>query len=315
MSNWQEALFNPRRVAVVGASATPGKAGALFLRNLTLAQSRFRGEVIGIHPSATELLGLPAFPRLDAAPTQIDLAIVVTPPATVPAVIEDCGRAKIPVVVIISGGFAETGAEGAELQRRTIEAARALDVRVVGPNCFGVISTSCGLNASLSIGLPKKGGVSLITQSGAYGMAAYSRSVDEGMGFSKIVALGNKTDVDEADLLAFLGRDPDTQTIALLLESIGDGRRLFDAIASITPTKPVVALKTGRSASGQRAAAKSYGGAFGRCGRRHRRLAPGGRSYCGRRAVIAGGGGFARSPAAAARQECGDHHQFWRHGR
>ena len=255
MSNWQEALFNPRRVAVVGASATPGKAGALFLRNLTSAQSRFRGEVIGIHPSATELLGLPAFPRLDAAPTQIDLAIVVTPPATVPAVIEDCGRAKIPVAVIISGGFAETGAEGAELQRRTIETARALDVRVVGPNCFGVISTSCGLNASLSIGLPKKGGVSLITQSGAYGMAAYSRSVDEGMGFSKIVALGNKTDVDEADLLAFLGRDPDTQTIALLLESISDGRRLFDAIASITPTKPVVALKTGRSASGQRAAA------------------------------------------------------------
>ena len=255
MSNWQEALFNPQRVAVVGASATPGKAGALFLRNLTSAQSRFRGEVIGIHPSATELLGLPAFPGLDAVPAQIDLAIVVTPPATVPAVIKDCGRAKIPVAVIISGGFAETGAEGAELQRRTIETARALDVRVVGPNCFGVISTSCGLNASLSIGLPKKGGVSLVTQSGAYGMAAYSRSVDEGMGFSKIVALGNKADVDEADLLAFLGRDPDTQTIALLLESISDGRRLFDAIASITPTKPVVALKTGRSASGQRAAA------------------------------------------------------------
>lgn len=255
MSDWRTALFNPRRVAVVGASATPGKAGALFLGNLTSAESGFAGDVIGIHPNATDLLGRPAFPRLDAAPSPVDLAIIVTPAAALPAVIEDCGRARIPVAVVISGGFAETGAEGALLQQRAIEAARAHGVRLVGPNCFGVVNAHYGLNASLSIGLPRKGGVSLVTQSGAYGMAAYSRSIDEGTGFSKIVALGNKADVDEAEIVAYLGDDPETRVIALLLESFRDGRRLFETIAAITPSKPVVVMKTGRHPSAQRAAA------------------------------------------------------------
>jgi acyl-CoA synthetase (NDP forming) len=255
MMDWRDALFRPRRVAIVGASATPGKAGELFLRNLTSPESGFRGEALAIHPTATALLGVPAFPRLDAAPTPIDLAVVVTPPATVPSVIEDCGRAKVPVAVVISGGFAETGAEGAKLQSRAVEAAKANGVRLVGPNCFGVVDVGRGLNASLAIGLPRKGGISLITQSGAYGMAAYSRSIDEGMGFAKIVALGNKADVDEADMLEFFGRDPETKVVAALLESIGDGRRLFETIAAITETKPVVVLKTGRHAGAQRAAA------------------------------------------------------------
>jgi len=255
MSDWQTRLFTPGRVAIVGASATPGKAGALFLRNLTSAESNFRGQTIAIHPTATEVLGVPAFPRVDAVPEPVDLAIVVTPPQTVPAVIEDCGRANVPVAVVITGGFAEAGGEGADLQRRIVEAAIENGVRLVGPNCFGVVSTRCGLNASLSIGLPRQGGVSLVTQSGAYGMAAYSRSIDEGMGFSKIVALGNKADVDEADMLAFLGRDPETKVVAMLLESVNDGRRLFEAIAEVTAKKPVVALKTGRHPAAQRAAA------------------------------------------------------------
>ncbi|CAJ0883259.1 acetate---CoA ligase (ADP-forming) subunit alpha [freshwater sediment metagenome] len=255
MSAWNDALFNPRRVAIVGASETPGKAGALFLRNLTSPEAGFAGDVIAVHPRATTLMGVPAFPSLAAAPLPIDLAVVVTPPATLLAVVDDCGDAKVPVAVVISGGFAEIGADGAELQRRVVERAKARGVRLVGPNCFGVISTQWGLNASLSIGLPKLGGVSLITQSGAYGMAAFARSMDEGMGFSKIVALGNKADVDEADVLACLGVDPQTRVIALLLESIGDGRRLFETISAITPTKPVVALKTGRHPAAQRAAA------------------------------------------------------------
>lgn len=255
MRAWTEALFNPRRVAIVGASETPGKAGALFLRNLISPEAGFSGDVIAVHPSATTLMGVPAFPRLATAPTQIDLAVIVTPPSTLPGVIDDCGDAKIPVAIVISGGFAEIGADGARLQRNTVEKAKARGVRLVGPNCFGVVSTQRGLNASLSIGLPKSGGVALITQSGAYGMAAFARSIDEGMGFSKIVALGNKADVDETDVLAFLGADPETRVIALLLESISDGRRLFETIAAITPTKPVVALKTGRHPAAQRAAA------------------------------------------------------------
>jgi acyl-CoA synthetase (NDP forming) len=255
MRDWQNALFTPRRVAIVGASASAGKAGSLFLRNLTAVEAGFGGEVVAIHPSATEILGCPAYPSLGAAPEPVDLAIVATPPATVPGVVADCGAAGVRVAVVISGGFAETGAAGAELQREMVRTALASGVRVLGPNCFGVINTASGLNGSLSIGLPKRGGVSLITQSGAYGMAAYSRSMDDSLGFAKIVALGNKADVDEVELLEFLGRDPETRVVAILLESISDGRRLFETAAAVTRKKPVVLLKTGRHPDAQRAAA------------------------------------------------------------
>jgi acyl-CoA synthetase (NDP forming) len=140
MRDWQNALFTPRRVAIVGASASAGKAGSLFLRNLTAVEAGFGGEVVAIHPSATEILGCPAYPSLGAAPEPVDLAIVATPPATVPGVVADCGAAGVRVAVVISGGFAETGAAGAELQREMVRTALASGVRVLGPNCFGVIT-------------------------------------------------------------------------------------------------------------------------------------------------------------------------------
>ncbi|TPV98829.1 MAG: Succinyl-CoA ligase [ADP-forming] subunit alpha [Beijerinckiaceae bacterium] len=255
MTNWQDALFTPHRVAVVGASGTASKAGTLFLRNLTAVEAGFASEVVAIHPSAREILGCPAFPRLAAVPEPVDLAIVITPPASVPDVVADCGAAGVPVAVIISGGFAESWPGGVALQREVARTAAAGRVRILGPNCFGVINTACGLNASLSIGLPSRGGISLVTQSGAYGMAAFSRSVEDGTGFAKIVALGNKIDVDEAELLEFLGRDPETRVIAMLLESIRDGRRLFEVAAAVSVQKPVVVLKTGLHPAAQRAAA------------------------------------------------------------
>lgn len=255
MNGWQKTLFSPRRVAVVGASASPGKAGALFVRNLTSTEAGFGGDVIAIHPSAREILGCPAYPSVTAAPGPVDLALIVTPPVAVPEVVADCGAARVPVAVVISGGFAETGACGAELQREVARIAKATGVRIVGPNCFGVINTASGLNCSLSIGLPGRGGVSLVTQSGAYGMAAFSRSIDEGLGFAKIVALGNKIDLGEAELLAFLGQDPETRVIAMLLESLTDGRRFFETAAEVAARKPLVVLKTGRHPGAQRAAA------------------------------------------------------------
>jgi acyl-CoA synthetase (NDP forming) len=255
MTGWQQALFTPRRVAVVGASASPGKAGALFLRNLTAVEAGFCGEVIAIHPTARQILGRPGYPCLAAVPGPVDLALVVTPPAAVPEVVADCGAAQVPVAVIISGGFAETGPCGAELQREVARIAAATGVRILGPNCFGVINTATGLNCSLSIGLPGRGGVSLVTQSGAYGMAAFSRSIDEGLGFAKIIALGNKIDLGEAELLAFLGQDPETRVIAMLLESLTDGRRFFETAAEVATSKPLVVLKTGRHPGAQRAAA------------------------------------------------------------
>jgi acyl-CoA synthetase (NDP forming) len=255
VTNWQDALFTPRRVAVVGASASAGKAGALFLRNLTAVEAGFAGEVVAIHPSAREILGCPAYPSLKTVPARVDLAIIVTPPTAVPDIIADCGAAGVPVAIVISGGFAETGPRGVELQREVARIAAAHGVRILGPNCFGVINTVSGLNGSLSIGLPERGGISLLTQSGAYGMAAYSRSVDDGIGFAKIAALGNKIDLNEVELLEFMGRDPETKVIAILLESISDGRRLFEAVAAVVMTKPVVVLKTGRHPDARRAAA------------------------------------------------------------
>ena len=255
MTDWQDALFTPRRVAVVGASASAGKAGALFLRNLTAVEAGFAGEVVAIHPSAREILGCPAYPSLKTVPARVDLAIIVTPPTAVPDIIADCGAAGVPVAIVISGGFAETGPRGVELQREVARIAAAHGVRILGPNCFGVINTVSGLNGSLSIGLPGRGGISLLTQSGAYGMAAYSRSVDDGIGFAKIAALGNKIDLNEVELLEFMGRDPETKVVAMLLESISDGRRLFEAVAAVAMRKPVVVLKTGRHPDAQRAAA------------------------------------------------------------
>jgi acyl-CoA synthetase (NDP forming) len=255
VTRWQDALFTPRRVAVVGASASNSKAGALFLRNLMAVEAGFAGDVVAIHPSAREILGCPAFPCLAAVPEPVDLAIVVIPPAAVPDVVADCGAAGVPVAIVISGGFAEIGPRGAELQREVARTAASKSVRILGPNCFGVINTACGLNASLSIGLPGRGSISLITQRGASGMAAFSRSVDDGIGFAKIVALGNRIDLDEAELLEFLGQDPETKVIAMLLESIADGCRFFETALAVAGKKPVVVLKTGRHPDAQRAAA------------------------------------------------------------
>lgn len=255
MSDWERALFAPRRVALVGASATPGKLGHLFMQNLTAADSGFRGEVVAVHPKLTEILGRPGYPSLAAIPGGADLAVIVAPPAEAPAILADCAKAAVPLAVIISGGFAETGAGGQALERRTLEAARAGGVRIVGPNCFGVISASAGLNASLGLGMPARGGIALYTQSGAYGMAAFTRSQEDLIGFSRVVACGNKADIDETDMLRAFGRDPETRVIAMLLESIGDGRRFFEAAAEIAPRKPIVVLKTGRGEAGRRAAA------------------------------------------------------------
>jgi len=256
MSAWGMAAFAPRRVALVGASAEPGKAGRLLMDNLLAGMGpEPASRLLPIHPQAREVLGLPAYPDLRSAPGPIDLAVVVTPAATTPAVIADCAAAGVAVAVILSGGFAEIGPEGAALEAAVTRNARDGGVRLIGPNCFGLIDVRSGLNASLAMGLPGRGGVALFTQSGSYGMAAFSRSAQGAIGFSKVLSAGNKADLNEVDAVRCFGADPDTRVIALVLESLADGRGLVDALRAVTPYKPVVILKTGRSAAGQRAAA------------------------------------------------------------
>jgi acyl-CoA synthetase (NDP forming) len=255
MTTWDQALFAPSRVALVGASATPGKLGHLFMQNLIAPQLGFKGEVIAVHPKLTEILDRPTYSSLAAVPGGADLAVIVAPPGEVPGIMEDCAVAHVPVAVIISGGFAETGAAGRRLEESIVATARAGHVRLIGPNCFGVISASAGLNASLGMGMPSRGGIALYTQSGAYGMAAFTRSQEDFIGFSRVVACGNKADLDETDMLRAFGDDPETRVIAMLLESISDGRRFFEAAREIATRKPIVVLKTGRGEAGSRAAA------------------------------------------------------------
>ena len=247
-----DALFTPRRVALVGASEQPGKTGELIWRGL----ADFPGEVVPVSRSAGTVGGRRAYPTLAEVPGEIDLAVIVVPAAAVPQVIRDAAAKGVPAAVVISGGFAEVGPQGARLQDEMMAAARAGGVRIAGPNCFGVQNCDLPLNASIAAGTPAGGGgLSLVTQSGAYGMAMHSLGHDEGLRFAKVYAAGNQADVSTAELLDYLGADPASRTLCFFLESLSQGRAFFDSAARVTPHAPVIVAKTGRSVAGARAAA------------------------------------------------------------
>ncbi|TCN37924.1 acetyltransferase [Kribbella orskensis] len=245
------AVFEPRRVALVGASDQPGKTGEVFWRNL----SSFPGEIVPVTSSAGAVGGQKAYPTLTAVEGDIDLAVIVVPAAAVPAVIRDAGAKGVSAAIVISGGFAEAGPEGIRLHYQLMTAAHAGGVRIVGPNCFGVQNCDLPLNASLAAGTPRGGGgISLVTQSGAYGMAIHSLGLDEQIRFAKVYAAGNKADIGDAELLRYLADDPASRTLCFFLESLPDGRAFFEAARRVTPRKPVIVAKTGRSVAGVRAA-------------------------------------------------------------
>ncbi len=244
------AVFEPRRVALVGASDRAGSVGRLLWDNL----AAFPGEVVPVSQSA-RVGGLVAYPDLRDVPGPVDLAVIATPAATVPGIIRAAAAKGVAAVVVLSAGFAEAGDEGAGLQADVVAAARAGGVRLVGPNCFGVQNADLPLNASIAAGLPRGGGgVTLVTQSGSYGMAVHALGQDEGLRVAKVFAAGNKADISDAELLAYLREDPGTSVICLLLESITDARRFFAEACLTTPRKPVIAVVGGRSGAGQRAA-------------------------------------------------------------
>jgi acetyltransferase len=254
------ALFEPRRVALVGASDQPGKVGDLLRRNL----SSFAGEVVPVTRSARSVGGCTAYPTLSAVVGPIDLAVVVVPAPEVSEVIREAAGKGVPAAVVISGGFAEAGPDGARRQAELMAAARPGAVRIVGPNCFGVQNCDLPLNASLAAGTPRGGGgISLVTQSGAYGMAVHSLGLDEHVRFAKVCATGNTADVGHAELLDYLGADPATRTLCFFVESLPDGRAFVDAACRVTPVKAIVVAKTGRSPAGARAVQSHTAGLAG----------------------------------------------------
>lgn len=256
-----ERFFAPRSIAVVGASRDPGKVGHAVLANIIAAG--FDGAVYPVNPTAPEILGLTAYPDLSALPEVPDLVLVVVPAAAAPAVIAECGVRGITAAVVISAGFRESGPAGAALERELMARARDAGVRILGPNCLGLIATRHHLNASFAPIMPEAGTISFLSQSGALGTAILDWAAGEGIGLAHFVSLGNKADVSEVDLVRAWARDADTAVVVAYLEAISDGRGFVSAVSELTRTVPFIALTAGSSDAGARAVSSHTGSLAG----------------------------------------------------
>lgn len=247
-------LFHPRSVAVIGASRNPDRIGAQVLTSLLT--NRFRGSVFPINPHASSLQGLRAYPSITELPEAVDLAIVVVPPAAVLPTVEACGAAGVRALVVITSGFSEVGPAGADLQRALVQKVRDYGMRMVGPNCFGVVNTAptVRLNATFTSTFPPAGRVAMSSQSGALGLALLAAAHRLQLGISSFVSVGNKADISVNDLLQYWEEDPASDVILLYVESFGNPRRFARIARRVARTKPIVAMKAGRTQSGRRAA-------------------------------------------------------------
>jgi acetyl coenzyme A synthetase (ADP forming)-like protein len=252
-------LMHPRSVAVIGASNEAGKIGNSVMRNLV--DGGYAGEIHPINPKATEVLGRAAYASIGDVPDDVDVAVFAIPAKFVVGAVREVGAKGVPVAVLIPSGFAETG--NVELQEELVAAAREAGVRLLGPNIYGYYSTHDNLCATFCTPFDVKGGVALTSQSGGIGMAILGFARSTNTGVSAIVGLGNKSDIDEDDLLTFFATDDNTSCVAMHLEDLKDGRAFVAAAQATTPHKPVVVLKAGRTASGARAASSHTGALAG----------------------------------------------------
>ncbi|MGE5663485.1 MAG: acetate--CoA ligase family protein [Deltaproteobacteria bacterium] len=255
------ALFRPDSVAVVGASRNPGKVGYGVFANLVGAG--FPGRLYAVNPAGGEVLGRPILRSLDEIPGPVDLGVLVVPPGAVVEAIPRLAAKGMKAAIVISAGFKETGKVGASLERTLRAAASAAGVRLLGPNCLGLIDTHSRLNASFAAGTPPEGSIAFFSQSGALCTAVLDWAIGEGVGFSKFISLGNKADISESDVMEHLSGDPETRVILGYVESIDDGTRFLAAAREVTPKKPVILVKAGATAAGARAASSHTGSLAG----------------------------------------------------
>ena len=245
-----DALLNPKSIALFGASNQPGKVGYVCLKKL---QGAYPGKIYPIHPEEKEILGLPAYSNLDQVPGPIDLAFIIVPVEAVRSVIDQCGRKGVPGGVLITSGFAEVGPAGKALQDEVAQRAKGWGLRLMGPNCFGVLNCTAKLNASIAVIMPEGGGkISFVVQSGAYGMAVCALARDHHLKVAKIVGLGNKCDLKDDEILRYLAEDPETQVIGFYCESIEEESAFFAEAKRLSLRKPIVICKQGRTPDGQR---------------------------------------------------------------
>jgi len=254
-------FFSPRSVAVIGATEAEGKVGRTVLWNLI--SSPFGGTVFPINAKRRSILGLKAYPSLAELPEPVELAVIVTPAPTVPGLVEECVAAGVPAAIIISAGFKETGPDGLELERRILATARAGGIRIIGPNCLGVMSPTAGFNATFAAGIARPGSVGFVSQSGALLTAILDWAEREQTGFSSIVSLGSMLDVGWGDVIYHLGDDPHTRSIVVYMETIGDARAFLSAAREVALAKPIIVIKPGRTEAAARAAASHTGSLTG----------------------------------------------------
>lgn len=256
-----EAIFAPRSVAVLGASPNPARLGHQVLKNIV--ESGFQGRIFPIHPSASSVLDLPAYPDVLEVPESVDLAVLVIPTQHVIEAVEQCGEKGIKGLIVITAGFKEVGGEGKERERQLLETVQRYGMRMVGPNCLGVIDTISNLNATFAALMPEAGEIAFMSQSGALCTAILDWSKVAGIGFSRFVSLGNKADVDEVTLLKAWNDDPHSKVILAYLEGINNGPDFVAAAREVTRNTPVVAIKSGATAAGTRAVSSHTGSLTG----------------------------------------------------
>ncbi len=274
MPNSLTPFFSPRGVALVGASPNPGKISAAVLRNLT--RCGYQGYIYPVNPRYQEIAGLPCYANIADVPDPVDLAVIALPAKLSPAVLAACGKRGLKAAIIISSGFKELGPAGAAIEAECATIARSYGMRLVGPNCLGTMDLSTGLNTTFLEGLPERGRIGFLSQSGGVCGGGISYVTGKHIGFSRFVSLGNEADVTETDMIDYLGEDPNTQVIAVYVEGIKDGPRFMEVARRVSRHKPVVLLKAGYTEAGSKAVSShtgalagsraAYKAAFQQCG-------------------------------------------------
>jgi acetyltransferase len=246
-----EKIFNPTSIAVIGASDKEGSVGYALMRNLT--QEGYEGKIYPVNIHKPEILGSKAYQTVAQLPEIVDLAVITTPAKAVPDIVQQCGKAGIVGVIILSAGFKETGSEGERLEEKIVEAKRKYNMRIVGPNCLGVIRPSSNLNATFTNKIPNQGNIAFISQSGALGSAILDWAIHEHIGFSNFVSVGSMIDVDFGDLIDYFGTDPKTKSILMYIEGITNARKFMSAARHFARTKPIIVVKAGKFAESAKA--------------------------------------------------------------
>lgn len=254
-------FFKPQGVAILGASSKPNKLSYGILENLL--KYNYQGGIYPVNPNAQEILGVKVYPELAQVPDPVDLAVIVLPVGMTLDTMQACAQRGIKAVIIITGGFREVGGEGAEIERKTLAFARKHGMRVIGPNCVGTMDMRSGLNTTFIKGMPPRGPIAFISQSGAVCGGVVDLILESEVGFSHFASLGNEMDVSEADMLAYFGDDPDVKVIAVYLEGVQNGARFIEEARRVSRIKPIVMLKAGRNNAGARAVSSHTGSLAG----------------------------------------------------